>query len=149
MEILSDCLEGVCFDDDTLHDMERYKELSENQKQHSYYIPSKEELLKYADDSYHPVLPEHQDLVDWVMNHKTELPFELTPEEIIAEVSLPLKMESDYSDAFGSLLKWLDMPEGEKSFTEASGELFDLISRVGYNTRMWFLCGYTPEEIGQ
>lgn len=145
MELVNDCYEYACHDYQNKNNP--YRILVDKQKGRLLYMPPKEDLLKYADDTYNEITPEMKRIADWVLKNKCKLPFRLTRQDIYSEVCLPLKMDSDYFDAFESLMKWIDLPDDEDIMMDLLSELFGLIVEAYNNTRTWYLRGHTPYEM--
>ena len=144
-EIVNDCYECDCHNLKSIDNP--YLRLVEEQKGRPLYIPSKKELLKYSDDTYHAPSPELDAVVEWVLQHQRDLPFTLEAEDIITEVILPIIMDSDPIQAVSDLTKWLKFPEDEDEEVALIYELLNLIQTLHNNTRMWYLRGHTPVEL--
>ena len=146
-EIISDCYETDCYSDPS--DENEYDILVHEQSGKPLYVPSKEELLKYADDHYYARSPELTAVIDFVLKNKVKLPFSLTAHDIAAEVGLPLIMESNATEAVQLLIKWLKVPKNTDEQVRFLSELTELVLALSDNTRMWFLRGHTPNEMSE
>ena len=144
-DIVGDCYETDCYGDPP--DENKYDVLVLEQRGKPLYVPSKDELLKYADDHYYARSPELTAVIEFVQKHKTKLPFSLTAHDIVGEVSLPIIMESDATEAIQSLMKWLNVPSDADEQLHFISDLTELVVALSNNTRMWFLRGHTPVEM--
>lgn len=148
MDIVNDCFECDCYGEGSTT-KNYYVELVSKQYGKPLYVPPKDKLLKYADDSYYEITPQTEAVIQFVKKHKRKLPFRLTTGDIASEVLLPIIMDSEPLEAIECLLKWLDLPEDEKNYSEMLSTLTDLVFELHNNTRMWFLRGYTPNEMSK
>ena len=144
MYLVNDCFESECYGEgepETLNNLLLAIDKLER------YIPSKEELVKHADDGYYEKTQELEVLCDFVLAHQCKLPMKLTRADIESEVILPIQMDSSCADAYKGLCKWIDWPEDPKAGNSIEVEMVRLINGVFWNTRQWLLCGHKPIEL--
>ena len=113
------------------------------QSDKKYYVPEKEELLKWVDERYCPVTPQSENMKE-VLMHK----FKVTPLAIGS-----LMFELFHSVLIGERVQaQSDILDKYKVFDKSSVDDFYIFYRVTFiefanNTRHWSNCGFTPREM--
>jgi hypothetical protein len=105
-----------------------------------YYIPEREELLRYSDYTYFERTKSYDDLVEFLDDLFKDRP---KAEELANDIRIFLRSV----DGIGNLRCFFeenDLMVHEKKDAEI---LMSLIKRLADNTRMWANNGYTPIEM--
>ncbi|ANY66311.1 hypothetical protein BBD42_07385 [Paenibacillus sp. BIHB 4019] len=126
-------------DEESLHEYEKFLE---SVKDKPYYIPPKEELLRYAEIDYFEMTPQLEALKNYIMQQLGKV--EQMAEAIIDDIQLACSMEEPIS---------VIMEEFERRKIRLNkkqlNEIVPLIIQVNNTTRMWSNRGYTPAELSQ
>lgn len=139
MEVINQCF--LDLDED-------YYELEAIADDYPFYIPQKQELLRYADDNYTKETPALRRLAEWVLRHqRKDLPFELAAEDVYSEAVMSSQMFSDYMLVLSQLSRWIDLSRSKQERDKQLDELINLLTEVHNTTRQWHLNGHTPKEI--
>jgi hypothetical protein len=107
-----------------------------------FYIPARDELLKYKEDSYFEVTKQYRALLRYVSIHffdGDELKAEMLCEEVqgICQFNFSLQEIFEVFNTRGVVF------ESEKQVNE----VVKLIMELANNTRLWENNGYTPKEL--
>ncbi|WP_422484783.1 hypothetical protein [Gudongella sp. DL1XJH-153] len=105
-----------------------------------YYIPEKEELLRYADYTYFERTKSYNDLVEFLYGLYKD---KSKAEKLANDIRIFLKSV----DGIGNLGYFFE--ENDLMFKDSKDaeQLMELIKGLADNTRMWANNGYTPIEI--
>jgi hypothetical protein len=106
-----------------------------------YYIPNKEELLRYTDDFYYEVTEEFDDLLDYVS--KNLIKDEGKAQELVEEIHGSCQIGSDMKFVMDNFNHF---NVNFKSI-EQLNEVMKLVMELSNNTRIWENNGHTPMEI--
>lgn len=106
------------------------------------YIPSEEEILAYADDSYYEWTKELAALEEYLDESFASVPSE-TIHQLIEDTQLLVTMEDSFQDIF-DLFESYDL---QFSSLEQVQDIARLLTDVFNNTRLWSNRGYTPTEL--
>jgi preprotein translocase subunit SecA len=117
---------------------EEYDELIESQQGKSYYIPEKQELLRYADDAYYEASPEQEAMRRYLRSKaKRDM-----AEEMLLEIQ-----NGFYNDCSLKIVKDHLERMGLRFVSEADVRRFsDLAVRLGNSVRRPSLRGLNPKE---
>ncbi|WP_219834950.1 YecA family protein [Paenibacillus sp. R14(2021)] len=130
--LFSDGLDGESLDD--------YEAFLESVKDKPYYIPPKEELLRYAEIDYFEMTPQLEALKGYIMQQLGK--GERLAEAIVDDIQLVCSMEEPLS---------VIMEEFENRKIRLSKkqlqDIMPLIINVNNTTRMWSNRGFTPAEL--
>lgn len=122
---------------------DRYKELIAKQKDKPYYIPAKNELLKYAELSYWEKPAEYQELETYIqMNYFSNN--ESMSENLANEIFEHIQMGH-----INEAMKIFEHYEIIFNDEKESGSVLYIIQRLHNNTRMKVNNGYTPLELSE
>ena len=122
--------------------IEEIFELLEEKGQKPYYIPPKEELLKYVDDFYFEKNKEYEALVGFVEKHLIK--------------STPIKAQNLCFDIQGAVqfggnirnvIDLLDNNDVDFKNDKLINEFIQVVLNLINNTRIWENNGYTPIEL--
>ncbi len=116
-------------------------EMIEEQLGKPYYIPKKEELLKYVDSKYFEKTKEYKDLLKYIETHFIEEPEEA--KELCEELHGLKQMQVNMQEVLNTL------DRNNISF-ENNDQLNDFLMKVSLmanNIRIWENNGFTPNEI--
>ena len=116
-------------------------EMIEEQLGKPYYIPEKEELLKYVDSNYFEKTKEYKDLLKYIETHFIEDPEEA--KELCEELHGLKQMQVNMQE----VLNTLDRNNISFENNDQLNEFLMKISLMGNNTRIWENKGFTPNEI--
>lgn len=148
-EILNSCFESMTHGDKIF--TEKYFNLVENQENHKncFYVPEQSELLNYENEFYFADSSELKSLVELVMKNLKKLSFTPSYEDIALDILSPLKTEANLDEALLNLSRILNFSDDFKENNRLLEKISKRIKPVYEKTRMWFLCGFSPEEIGK
>lgn len=117
-----------------------YYETDASQEGMRYYIPEKEEFLKYADDYYIEITPQYTAMVRYLRNCQSRL--RCPPEEIAADLHLAMTMGDDYKSMTDSARR-LGVRFGSK---QDFYTYLELLTDMCRHTRQFNRRGHTPAE---
>ena len=122
-------------------EMDEFEELLYNTKDKPYYIPGKNEFLKYSDDLYFEMTPQLIELKKFVL--KDMCKDEELVDSLIDDIQLACSMEDSMDE-----IKY-EFERRNINFKSMSQlkNLISLIIEVNNNTRIWSNHGYTPIEM--
>jgi len=106
-----------------------------------YYIPNKEELLRYTDDFYYEVTEEFDDLLDYVS--KNLIKDEDKAQELVEEIQGSCQIGSDIN----FVINHFNHFNVNFKSIEQLNEVMKLVMELSNNTRIWENNGHTPMEI--
>ena len=131
--------EYLYYGDDTL---ETYEELEELQKGKPFYIPEKEELLRYEDDFYYEKTPQYQKLRDFLKNKMKFSRADDILDDLCGDALLSLRT-SPYA------VEIVQRLAGENCFktTEQLNEFLRLYTDMYNHTRIHANRGFQPAEL--
>lgn len=119
-----------------------YDELEQAQEGKPWYIPSREEFLKYADDYYHEKTPQFQALTNFLQNTQRKL--HCPPQEIADEVEGLLGIDAQLTDIIDDVHRL-----GVRFKDQQTFQLFiRLCLNLSHHTRRHVHRGHTPAELG-
>ncbi|MGM9644031.1 MAG: hypothetical protein ACI3X1_03000 [Eubacteriales bacterium] len=132
-------------------DDEAYDEMKFTQDGLRFYVPEREELLKYSSDDYFEQNEPYFNLADYFIN-KMHLSVECT-EEIIEEWVCIWRSETDGEDidvdmCLDSLMSYSHGKFKKFKNIKQAKEFFRLYIDMYNNTRMPMYRGHTPKEVG-
>lgn len=106
-----------------------------------YYIPPKDELLKWADEEYCPVTPQGENLKNVLLTKFNVSPSDI--DSLMKELfwSVLIAEETEVHEAIVAKYHAFDNKNIDKNIFYAAYDNF------ANNTRLWINCGYTPLEI--
>ncbi|NLW11853.1 MAG: hypothetical protein GX028_07555 [Clostridiaceae bacterium] len=107
-----------------------------------YYVPEKQELLKYVDDFYFEKTKEYMALNNYV-KVKLVNGDQVKADAICEEIQGSSHVEFDMQDILSSLRTW----DVELSGIDQLNEFIGLVSEFVNNMRIWENNGFTPREI--
>ena len=107
-----------------------------------YYIPEKEELLRYADGEYFEKTPQYKALITHLKKRYFQGD-EQKAEEFTSELQLACEDGLDTEGIFNSLNEW-DIPFDD---LDQLNELLRYVMDFANHTRIWANNGHTPREI--
>ena len=114
--------------------------LLKEQREKTYYMPEKEELLRYEDPHFYEMTPQLEKLADYV--RKTYTKNEEKIKEFLDDTMFAVQLNGSFQDhihifeGFGFAIKT------QKQLRQIS----ELLMKVTNYTRMWVNRGYTPLE---
>lgn len=117
-----------------------YYEMEEAQNGRLWYIPPREELLKYADDDYVESTPQYEALIRYLKRKQRKL--DCPAEEIAFEVHLSIAVSADYANSVDCARQLGVSFDYKSEFLEFLEILIDLRQ----HTRLAELRGHTPAE---
>lgn len=127
----------ICDGDD-----EVYWDTKGGQVGREWYIPPKEELLKYTDEFYIEETPQLREMVEYL--RKTQQKLKCPPADVIDEIETCIQLEFPYQNAVDSCQRLgvqCKTPQEVREFAEH-------LLEMSYHTRRYSLCGHTPAEAG-
>lgn len=108
-----------------------------------YYVPQREELLRYADLGYLEWTPQLRALQDFILKEMCS-DSELV-EGLVEDIQLSCSMDASLQDLFNQF-------ERRKIYIQDDRQLNVLVQHLvetKNNTRLWVNCGHTPSELAQ
>lgn len=123
-------------------DEETYWETKRGQEGREWYVPSKEELLKYADEHYMEETPQLREMVEYL--RKTQRKLKCPPDDIVEEIKSCIRLEFPYQDAVDDCQRLGVQCKAPQEVREFAKHLLEM----SYHTRRYSLCGHTPAEVG-
>lgn len=150
------------FDDEIIQDSlysvddECYYELDEAQENKPICVLPKDELLKYADESYREETPEALALEKYleqnvkILQPPSKYNVVNTARDLVNDYILGSAINTGFDNFdLDFLLNFIEIPEDEEERTKLLNDLGLLITEVYNNTRMWANRGYTPKEMAE
>lgn len=134
-------LQGEYLVHEAIETEEALENLKENQGEKPYYIPSKEELLQYADDDYFDRTEEYDALYNYVLEH-----FVKTEEEA-EELCEDLQLACCFGDGPADVMNQFIEHGVEFDSEEQVRMVGSLLSGMNNTTRMWDNRGFTANEM--
>jgi uncharacterized protein YecA (UPF0149 family) len=122
-------------------DVDVFKDLMMKKANKPYYVPEKEELLKYVNPHYPESTKELDALLDYIKKHL------ISNEEDALDIVEDIH---DYCKSGVDMRSVMDLfNDYEVSFDsmEQVNEVLQLVTSVANNIRIWENNGYTPHEI--
>lgn len=132
------------FVDTSFLEVEKFDMMLEEKSDKPYYVPEKDELLKYAKGIYYEKNKEYQALVDYIgINFFPDDPktaSNLAEEvQMISQITFNIQLIMDSFNEKGIVFKSV----------EQANELANLIMNVANNVRLWKNNGYTSRELSE
>ena len=127
---------------DTIMEFRNFNEQLEQSKGKPYYIPEKEELLKYKDGTYFEVNKEYHALKSYLSENFFD--GDDYKAEIITE---NIQGICQFGFSINSIMASLSDRNIEFKSEEQVNEVLQLIMDLANNTRIWENNGHTPQEI--
>ncbi|MBR3772731.1 MAG: SEC-C domain-containing protein [Clostridium sp.] len=134
-------LEGEYFVHEAVSNEEEFNILQDKQGDKPYYIPAKEELLKYSNDDYYDRNEAFLNLKEYIVKNI------LTDEEKAEELCDDLQLSCCFGEGPGEALNQFLIREIEFKDEEQLRDIANLLSELNNTTRMWDNRGFTPQEI--
>lgn len=123
-------------------DDEAYWETKNGQEGREWYIPAKEELLKYTDEYYIEETPQLREMAEYL--RKTQRKLKCPIDDVIAEIEMCIRLEYPYQNVANDCQRLgvqCKTPQEVREFAEH-------LLEMSYHTRRYSLCGHTPAEAG-
>ncbi|QNO13297.1 SEC-C domain-containing protein [Alkalicella caledoniensis] len=135
-------INGDYFVSETIMEFDEFETQLMQRKGKPFYIPKKEELLKYKNETYFEVPKEYEDLLSYIANNLTD------GDEHFAEI-LCEDIQGICQFAFSVSTIFDIFNRNEISFKSEKqiSELMELVMKLANNTRLWENNGHTPNEI--
>lgn len=134
-------LQGEYFVHEAIEGEEEFNALVDQQHEKPYYIPKKEDLLKYAADDYFEKNDAYVKLRDYILANI------LKDEEAAEELCNDLQLACCFGEGPADALNQFLIREIEFESQEQVYEIGTLLSELNNTTRMWDNRGYTPNEL--
>ena len=133
-------MEG-CFVHEAVFVDDSFSRLKAEQANKPYYIPSKKNLLKYADDSYVEGTKEYKELYTYIQENMVKDPEKA--DELTDDIQLTCALDFSLDAVMDKFIR------RGISFKDESNirELLPFIINLYNNTRMWENRGHTPNEL--
>ena len=117
-----------------------YFETEARQEGITYYIPEKEEFLKYADDQYDEITLQYTAMVRYLRNSQRRL--HCPPEEVAADMHLAMSMGDDYGSMTDNARRLGVRFDSKQDFYT----YLELLIDMHRHTRQFNRRGHTPAE---
>lgn len=130
-----------CFVHEAIFVDDSFSRLKAEQANKPYYIPSKKNLLKYADDSYVERTKEYKELYTYIQENMVRDPEKA--DELTDDIQLTCALDFSLDAVMD------EFNRRGVSFNDESNirEIMSLIMNLYNNTRIWENRGHTPFEI--
>ncbi len=132
-----------CFVHEAILMYDEFDFMTMKQKDKPYYMPPKEEFMKYADDFYFERTKEYEKLKIFIKKNISK--DEEMAEEICEDIQLSCTIDFSLGSVIGEFERRNIVFESEAQVKE----LATLIINLANSTRLWENNGYTPEEINR
>lgn len=129
---------------ETVMEFNLIKKLLRQKGKLPYYVPDKEELLKYADMLYYEKPESYRKL----QQHLTQHYFKKEPEnaEMLIQNIRDECLEGLNEERFANLMANFEvMPKNQKQ----ASKIINMVTELSNNTRRWEHNGHTPQELGE
>ena len=123
-------------------DDDAYWDIKGGQAELDWYIPSKEELLKYTDQYYIEKTPQYHEMVEYL--RKTQRKLKCPPDDIVSEIESCIRLEFPYQNVVDDCQRLGVECKTQREVVEFAERLLEM----SYHTRRYSLCGHTPAEAG-
>lgn len=117
-----------------------YYEAEAHQEGITYYIPPKEEFLKYADDFYFEITPQYTAMLRYLRNRQCKL--HCPPEEVADDLHLAMTIGDDYKSMTDNARRLGVCFDDKKDFYT----YLELLVDMCHHTRQFNRRGHTPAE---
>ncbi len=136
--------EGMNFVHPFLNDMGSPNSIHAEQSGKDWYIPEREELLKYVDEAYIENNFAYMDLKKALSPYFSKLN-PASAEEVIANLAMDLQVADSFNTAMTAMLSQLPHLEGMEDVNKIAQKAINFAN----NQRLWANCGHTPREISR
>lgn len=134
-------LQGEYLVHEAIEGEEEFNNLLDEQSDKPYYVPAKEDLLKYAEDDYFERNEAYENLKAYIVANVLE--DEAEAEELCSDLQLACCFGEGPADALNQFLaRDIEFANEQQVY-----EIGELISELNNTTRMWDNRGYTPDEM--
>ena len=127
---------------ETIMEFDTFDEQLRESKNKPYYIPDKEELLKYTDDCYFEQNNQYKKLLNYVKNNLLK-DDEEKAEYLCEDIQGTCQMGFDIQDIFDLL----NVRDVEFKDEKQVNEVMQLVMELANHIRIWENNGHTPHEI--
>lgn len=118
-----------------------FEDLIETMKYKPYYIPNKNVLLRYADDSYSEMTPQLMRLRNYILQYLC--PDRGIVDDLVDDIQLACSMESSMQD----IIYEFERRHIDFESMEQVQAIVPLLGEVHNHTRLWINGGHTPNEL--
>lgn len=126
---------------DAVVEFDEFDSLLMNKGVKPYYVPIKEELLKYTDDFYYEITMEYSALLDYIS--KNLINDHQKAQELVEEIHGTCQIGGSMKNVMGNFNRF---NVNFKSI-EQINEVMKLVMDLSNNIRIWENNGHTPNEI--
>lgn len=124
-------------------EMEEFEEFLRNTKDKPYYIPDKNEFLKYADESYFEMTPQLINLKTFILKDMC------SDEELVNYLIDDIQLSCSMENSIQKIIYEFERRDINFKDTIQLRKLIALIIEVQNNSRIWSNHGYTPLEMSK
>lgn len=122
-------------------DESKLAELAESQTGKPYYVPDKEELLRYADFGYFEMTPQLDELQTFVLNNMSK------DKELVEALMDDIQLGCANKSSMQELIDLFDKRKVPFKSPVHAQRIISLLAEVYNNTRMWANAGHTLVEV--
>ena len=122
-------------------DKAKLAELTQDLDSKPYYIPAKEELLRYADSSYFEMTPQLAELQAFVLNNMSK------DKELVEALMDDVQLACTHKCAMQDLINQFENRKVSFKTPVHAQRVISLLAEVYNHTRMWSNGGYTLVEL--
>lgn len=126
---------------DAVVEFDEFDSLMMSKGNKPYYIPKKEELLKYTDDFYYEITEEYTALLDYV--RKNLINDQEKAQELVEEIHGSCQIGGSIKNVMDNFSRF----NVNFRSMEQINEVLMLVSGLSNNIRIWENNGHTPNEI--
>lgn len=134
-------LQGEYFVHEAIDGEEEFNALLDRQSDKPYYVPAKEELLKYAEDDYFERNEAYRKLKEYISAHI------IKDEDAAEELCSDLQLVCCFGDGQADIMNQFLVRDIEFESEQQVYEIGQLVYDLNNTTRMWDNRGYTPKEM--
>lgn len=135
--IYDNAIINTTVDDEIMHKIIYY------QADKKYYVPEKEEFLKWVNDKYCPITPQANSLCNFLMTK-----YKISPETVQAVIPKVFHsiLIDEKTQAQIDIFEEYDLSDYFEDIDDVS-EFYDYFVEFKNNSRHWTNCGFTPIEM--
>lgn len=134
-------LQGDYFVHEAIEDEEEFNALLDKQGDKPYYVPAKEDLLKYSDDTYFERNEAYFKLKEYIVANI------LKDEDAAEDLCSDLQLACCFGDSQADTLNQFLVRDIEFESEQQVYKIGELLYDLNNTTRMWENRGYTPKEL--
>lgn len=133
---------GEYFVHETIIDFDEFDIQMKAKEGKPFYVPDKEELLKYKDDNYHEETKEYNELIKYFA--KKHFKGDENKARLLAE---DIQSICQFDFDIGEIMGAISLRNISFASEKQANEMIQKVMKLANSTRIWENNGYTPDEI--